>query len=208
MTRRTLRKLKNRRKDALIITAHPDDESIFMGGTIAEFKKWRWRLLCVTDCDKRYNARRRRELLRACGIYKKGGTEITPFMLEVVKENGRFRKKEIAYKLKHFILNHPKPDIVFTHNKRGEYGHKTHKLVNRIVKTSGLRHIYTFSFGAGPKNSRQMPEKVSLSGQSLLIKKRAVRMYLKGSQKTNLSRLKYLVGWTLKAREEWFNIDY
>ena len=50
-----LKELKKSQMKALIIAAHPDDESLFMGGTIAEFKKWRWAVLCVTDCDGRYN---------------------------------------------------------------------------------------------------------------------------------------------------------
>ena len=205
MIARPLRELKNSQKNALVITAHPDDESVFMGGTIAEFKKWRWRVLCITDCDKRYNNRRRKELLSASRIYRKGGTQITPFMLEVCKKRGRFQEGEIARKIKDFIRRHPKPGIVFTHNRYGEYGHKTHKLVNKVVKSSGLRNIYTFSFATTPRNGRTKLEIVRLSKRSVSIKKRAIRMYLGGSQKTNLSRMRNMVDWALETKEERFN---
>ena len=139
--------IKDTGKNALIITAHPDDESIFMGGTIAEFKRWRWSVLCMTDCDTRFNKRRQEELLAVSQIYERNGVTFTPYMLGIKKRNGRFSKKEIFRKLKDFIHTYDKPDIIFTHNKNGEYGHKTHKLVNEIVKKAGLGNVYTFSFG-------------------------------------------------------------
>ncbi|MBU4377105.1 MAG: PIG-L family deacetylase [Candidatus Omnitrophica bacterium] len=204
MMPRLLKDAKNLKRDALIITAHPDDESIFMGGTIAEFKKWRWRILCMTDCDARFNKRRQEELKSAAEIYKRNGSFVTPFMLGIVKKKGRFLKEEMLRKLKVFIRTHGKPDIIFTHNRSGEYGHKTHKLVNEIVKKSRLKNIYTLHFGIMPENGYGAQEAVSLSNRSIAVKRRAIRLYLRGSQKTNLSRLKGLVNRAMRAKEEKF----
>ena len=189
---RSLNELKKIPKMALIITAHPDDESLFMGGTIAEFNKWSWRILCVTDCDERYNMRRRTELLRACGIYKRHGSRIEPFMLGITKQRHRFDKAEITGKIKDFLYLAGKPDIVFTHNKMGEYGHKTHRLIHNAVNEAGLSNAYTFSYGESGSH-RNDAELVRLSDTSLFAKREAISLYLKGSQKTNLSRLRYIV---------------
>jgi len=136
---RSLKTLKKSRKKALVIAAHPDDESLFIGGTMAEFKRWRWVVLCVTDCDERYNRRRRRELLRACRIYERGGSDVRPFMLGVVRQKGRFSRKEIKKQIGDFIGEFGPFDIVFTHDSKGDYGHKTHKLIHDVVKKLKIR---------------------------------------------------------------------
>lgn len=196
--------IKSIKKNALAVIAHPDDEVIFMGGTIAEFKKWSWRVLCVTDCDARFNSRRQKELLAVSRLYRKNGVAFKPYMLGMVKKNGRFSKEEMLCRINAFICTHDMPDIVFTHNKNGEYGHKTHKMVNRAVKMAGLGNVYTFSFGLGQKIGNNRQECVRLSKRSISIKKRAIGLYLKGSQKTNLSRMKPLVDFAISAKEERF----
>lgn len=199
-----LRELQKVSKSALVITAHPDDESIFMGGTIAEFKKWRWHILCATDCDERYNKTRREELLRVCRIYKMHGSKVEPFMLGVVKKKGRFSKAEIIGKIKDYLRTHRRPDIVFTHNITGEYGHKTHKLIYKAVTEAGLRNIYTFSCGAPAVKYRSRTEPVKLSRRSFSVKRQAVRLYIKGSQRSNLSRLRRVVDNALSSPCETF----
>jgi len=203
-----LKELRKVNINALVITAHPDDESLFMGGTIAEFKKWRWQILCVTDCDKRHNKIRRNELLGACGIYKKHGSKVEPFMLGILKKNGRFSKAEIIRSIKDFLRGSNGPDIVFTHSKTGEYGHKTHKLVHDAAVEAGLRRIYTFSYNkAGLKHSSGM-ESVKLSSRSFCVKRQAIELYLKGSQKTNLAPLRRVVDNALNSRVEAFHRCY
>ena len=34
-------------KEALVIVAHPDDETIWMGGTILKNKNWKWTILSL-----------------------------------------------------------------------------------------------------------------------------------------------------------------
>ncbi len=207
-----LDELRKKRKNALIITAHPDDESLFIGGTIAEFRKWHWRILCVTDCDERYNRVRRDELLRVCRIYKRYGRKVEPFMLGVTMKGGRFSTTEIIIKIRRFLSQSGLPDIVFTHNADGEYGHRTHKIVHNAVKSIKFRKIYTFSyrkqsFPPVPWGDFE-PEEVRLSRRSLSIKKRAISLYLKGSQRTNLSRLARLVNHAVNSATESFHKYY
>ena len=205
---RSLKDLKSSHKKALIIAAHPDDESLFMGGTIAEFKKWHWTVLCVTDCDKRYDKRRRRELLRACRIYNGGGSDVTPFMLGITRQKGRFSKRRVAQKVRDFIDEFGPFDIFFTHDNKGDYGHKTHKLVHDTVKKLKLRNVYNFYIPAHSKKRMTPPgymEVVKLSPGSRRVKMKAINVYLKGSQKTNLSRLKKVISPLLNTKAEHFH---
>lgn len=204
----SLKELRKIKRDALVIIAHPDDESIFAGGTIAGFKKWRWRILCVTDCDERYNKIRRKELLRACRIYRKYGSKVEPFMLGIVKKKGRFSRAEIVNKIKDYLRKSKYPDLVFTHNRTGEYGHKTHKLIHDTVKEIGFRNIYTFSDDIPNSRYCKKIESVRLSHRSFAVKKRIVSLYAKGSQRSNFSRLRQVVDKALNFRVEAFHKHY
>ncbi len=197
---RSLKDLKIFRMKALVIVAHPDDESLFMGGTIAEFKRWCWTVLCVTDCDERYNKRRRRELLRACHIYRRDGSNVTPIMLGAVKQKGRFLKSGVGQRIKDFIDEFGPFEVIFTHSDKGDYGHKTHRLIHSIVKEMGLRNVYNFS-----SPFLRHIQTIKLSPKSHRTKMRAINIYLNGSQKTNLSRLKKPLSYILNIKAESFN---
>lgn len=206
-----LKDLKKTSKKALIITAHPDDESFFMGGTIAEFKKWRWTIFCVTGCDERHNKRRRLELLRACRIYNRKGSRIKPLMLGIVKKKGRFSKSEIAKRLRDYMDEFGPFDIIFTHNAGGDYGHKTHRLIHDIVKRLRLANVYNFCIPTLKKSASTILDMrhfciqaIELSSKSRRIKRQALNIYLKGSQKTNLSRLKRLLTYAFNTKIELF----
>jgi hypothetical protein len=208
----SLKELKKIRKKALIIAAHPDDESLFMGGTIAEFKEWSWTVLCVTDCDGRYNGRRRQELLKACRTYNRNGSHIKPLTLGIVKKRSSLLKSEVSERIRNFIDEFGPFDIVFTHGDKGDYGHKTHRLIHDVVNKLGLPKVYNFhvtlcketsSISPVAKSPKNM-QVIGLSSKSRRIKKQAVNIYLKGSQKTNLLRLKRLVAYALNTKAELF----
>jgi LmbE family N-acetylglucosaminyl deacetylase len=196
---RSLKDLEKSRMKALIIAAHPDDESLFMGGTIAEFKRWRWVVLCVTDCDRRYNKQRRAELIKACRIYKKNGSDVTPFMLNLQKQKGRLVKTMVMAKIWDFIGTFGPFDIIFTHNSKGDYGHKTHKTIHEAVRELKLKNVYNFSLPPS-----KYTEKVTLSSVSRRTKAETLDLYLKGSQKTNLAALKTILTYATDTASELF----
>jgi len=207
----SLKDLKKIRKKALIIVAHPDDESLFMGGTIAEFKRWHWTVLCITDCDERYNRRRRQELLRACCIYNKNGSHIKPLMLGIVKKRNSLSRNEVSEGIRNFINEFGPFDIVFTHDNKGDYGHKTHRLIHDIVNKLGLSKVYNFyvrlckeTTSSPAVESLKNIQVIDLSLRSCRIKKQALNIYLKGSQKTNLLRLKGLLKHAINTKKECF----
>ncbi len=207
-----LKRFQDARKRALIVAAHPDDESLFMGGTIAEFRKWDWTVLCVTDCDRTYNGRRVRELERVCAIYDRAGADIKAVPLGIKKKKGMFSNTEIRAKIKDFIARSGPFDIVFTHGGKGDYGHKTHKAVHDAVESLKLRGVYNFvtpgkkeSHIGRPESLKDRRYSVYLSAGARKVKRQAINVYLRGSQKTNLSRLKTLVRCSFSARVEHFH---
>ena len=199
----SLKDFKKKCVEALIVTAHPDDESLFIGGMISQFKKWQWTILCVTDCDRRYNKKRQEELEAASRIYKRSGSHVKTFTLGVIKRKKRFSKNEIKKKIGDFIKGHGPFDLVFTHNRKGDYGHKTHKLIHNAVFKLKIKNVYNFYVPIGTKRSKYI-DSINLTPESWRIKKKAMDVYLKGSQKTNLSRLKKLLTRILSRRSESF----
>ena len=130
--------------NALVVAAHPDDETIWMGGTIARQRNVRWTIFVLcrkSDPDrmpkfmrvaKHYGARG-----IICDLEDEGILNITQSIPEIQK---RIRKE----------LPKATWDIVFTHGANGEYGHERHKAVHLAVKEmmerGGLRARESFFF--------------------------------------------------------------
>ena len=207
---RPLIKMGSRGLRVLVVFSHPDDETIFLGGTITRFKNWQWHLLCVTDCDEKRNKRRRHELQRVCDIYKKAGSRVELAMLGIVKERGRLPVHKIRESVSAYVDKNGPFHIVFTHNKWGDYGHKTHKAVSSALNGLGLKNIRRFYLPYYAENSKSslsnaVVERIELDPEAFRVKSRAIGVYLKGSQRSNLGRLKRLLNFVLSAKYEYIS---
>jgi LmbE family N-acetylglucosaminyl deacetylase len=134
---------------ALLVVAHPDDETIFAGGLILCSHETRWTVVC---CANEGGQTRRDEFLCACEfLAQESGNHIEPVLLSLVHD-GRIEHFALAEALEPFATGY---DIVFTHNSQGEYGHEHHKLVHRCVIES-IKNPNTWVFiSPGSKNVNQ-----------------------------------------------------
>lgn len=135
--------MENKNSKALIITAHADDETIWMGGTILTYKDWHWRIIQLSQW-RGESDRFSEQLQKAVEKYRKHG--VSDIIAETVGLKDTMDEKEIQNsgqeaELRKYLTE--KKDelndfsIIFTHNSKGEYwtpnGHIQHRLANKVV---------------------------------------------------------------------------
>lgn len=161
---------------ALIIVAHPDDETIWMGGFILKHKNWDWTILSL--CRK-HDKDRAPKFKKVCNFYK-----AKSFMDNLNDTNRKPANIErIIKKIKKHIKNNY--DLIFTHNSNGEYGHIRHKEAHQAVmkminqKILKPKKLFFFSYYNAKFN-----KKIKLTKKEIDLKKKIItKMY--GFQKNS-----------------------
>jgi len=120
-------KLENDTK-ALIVVAHPDDETIWMGEVILSNPKISWTIFSL--CRKN-DPDRAPKFYKVCKFY--GAKGLMSDLDDEAKLTLIQSLPEIECRLSPFV-GKEKYDYIFTHGANGEYGHPRHKGVNQIVK--------------------------------------------------------------------------
>ncbi len=119
----------NQDTSALVIVAHPDDETIWMGGMIMKYPEVRWTIfsLCrASDPDRAPKFR------RVCQRY--GAKSI----ITDLEDEGKLSVEQTIPIIKKLIINkvgQQEFDCIFTHGANGEYRHPRHIGVHRAVKS-------------------------------------------------------------------------
>lgn len=136
---------------ALLIVAHPDDETIFAGGLVLSSQNTKWTIICCIDesCQKRKN-----EFFCACRFFEQyTGNIVEPVFLAIKPQHNRSNMYlQLCKALKVYAKEY---DIVFSHNRQGEYGHEDHKLVHHsVIESIHNPNIWLF-ISPGSKNVNQ-----------------------------------------------------
>jgi LmbE family N-acetylglucosaminyl deacetylase len=120
-------KIKLRAK-CLAIVAHPDDETIWMGGLILQNKIADWTIFSLCRAS---DADRAPKYKKVCKFYGAGCimTDLDDEGKSTIKQGASAAEKIINKK-----IGKESFDYVFTHGANGEYGHPAHKSVHQAVK--------------------------------------------------------------------------
>ncbi|MFH1224268.1 MAG: PIG-L family deacetylase [Candidatus Diapherotrites archaeon] len=164
---------------ALAVVAHPDDETIWMGGTMLMHAGWKWAVLSLCRKD---DADRAPRFAAACKLF---GAKCAMSDLDDENIEKPLPTSQVKSRIKKMLLQKKLPrayDFIFTHGANGEYGHKRHKEVARavveMVRTGDLKckELWRFSYSRVEKPfmcvpKRGAPKKIALAAREARMKK-------------------------------------
>lgn len=150
-----------------VITAHPDDETLWAGGTILLHPEWNWYIACLcrkSDPNRAPKFYKVVKQLNARGNMADldDGVEQTPLILSNVKETILSLLPQTTF------------DLIITHSLNGEYTrHRRHWEVSRSVlelwQSGALKtnHLWMFAYEDGEKS--YFPRAIETSNRKFMI---------------------------------------
>ncbi|MCX8053280.1 MAG: PIG-L family deacetylase [Armatimonadetes bacterium] len=113
----------------LVVVAHPDDETIWMGGTILKLSDCRWHVMALCRGDDTDRAPRFLRAAEALGVqaYISDLDDGSPKLAQLSDNLHEIKCRVAPLAARGF-------DLIFTHGENGEYGHTRHRQVHRAVR--------------------------------------------------------------------------
>jgi LmbE family N-acetylglucosaminyl deacetylase len=157
-----------RGKRALIIVAHPDDETIWMGGFILKHPGLQWTIFSLCRASDKDRAPK---FHRVCQLYK------AEAIMEDLEDEGKLSVKQTVPVIKKLVeknISQCKFDYIFTHGANGEYGHPrhigVHRAVKELIKKKILKPEMVCYFNYKKISSQAFSLLIALKDSDLLVK--------------------------------------
>ncbi|MDO9580640.1 MAG: PIG-L family deacetylase [Bacteroidales bacterium] len=148
---------KKNSKTVAVIVAHPDDETLWTGGTILSHPSWKWFIVCLCRGNDKDRAPK---FLKALQILGSDG-----IMGDM--DDGPEQKPLNESELEHSILKLLPPDhfdLIISHSPNGEYTRharheETGKAVIKLWNTARIssNELWTFAYEDGDKKYYPRP---------------------------------------------------
>lgn len=137
----------------LMIVAHPDDESIFGGGAL--ISESGWKVICLTNRSNKIRLSEFQQAMKFVGA----SYEIWDYPDEY---DGTFDEEEVKKDIER-VLESDQFQRIVTHNLHGEYGHRQHKVLSRILHNMCPDNLYVFD-----KAEEALPARILKKKRKLL----------------------------------------
>jgi hypothetical protein len=157
-------------RSAAVIVAHPDDETLWAGGTILMHSDVNWTIVTLcrkSDPDRAPRFQKMLELLNATGAM--GDRDDGP-------EQTHLSQQEIEKTLLSLLPKGALFDLILTHSPFGEYTrHRRHEETSRAVQSLWLgdrlraRSLWLFAYEDG--NGKYLPKAIETAHLRILLPK-------------------------------------